>query len=172
MQNWRKNRNFRKIENADGSFTYIVTVEGGKVEVSEEVYTAYAQGGYKMENMEFGIKNDRILQDADGRAVRDEHGNPVILPEREISLEKLIGEDWEFPSSEPSAEDVVLARLEIEVLHSCLDLLGADERELIGALFLDGLTEREYSVRTGIPQKTINDRKRRVLEKLEKFLQK
>jgi len=172
MQNWRKNRNFRKIRNADGTFTYVISVDGLKTEVSEEIYNAYAQGGYKMENMEFGIKNDRVLQDADGRAVRDEHGNPIVLPEREVSLDKLIGEDWDFPSSEPSAEDTVLARLEIEALHSCLELLDADERKLIDALFFDGLTEREYSARTGIPQKTINDRKRRVLEKLEKLLRK
>ena len=171
MQNWRKNRNFRKIENADGTFTYVVKVDGVMVEVSEEVYATYAQGGYKMENMEFGIKSDRVLQGADGRAVRDKHGNPVVLPEREISLDKLVGEDWDFPSSEPSAEDTVLARLEVEALRSCLDLLGADERELIDTLFFEGTTEREYSARSGIPQKTINDRKLRILGKLKKYLQ-
>ena len=171
MQNWRKNRNFRKTENADGTFTYVITVDGIKVEVSEEVYTAYAQGGYKMENMEFGTKSDRILQDADGRAVRDEHGNPVVLPEREISLDKLIGEDWDFSSSELSAEDTVLARIETEALYRYLNMLDANERDLIDALFFEGMTEREYSAQSGIPQKTINDRKRRILEKLKKLMQ-
>jgi len=167
MQNWRKNRNFRKIENADGSFTYIITEDGVKVEVSEEVYNAYAQSGYKMENMELGIKNDRVLQDVDGRAVRDEHGKPIILPEREISLDKLIGEDWDFPSAEPAPEEAVLKKLEVEALLHCLDLLDANERALIDALFFYGLTEQEYADLIGVTQKTVNNRKHRILGKMK-----
>jgi len=171
MQNWHKNRNFRKHKNADGSYARVITVDGVKVEVSEEVYAAYAKGGYKMENMEFGIKCDRVLQDAAGRAVRDEHGNPVTLPEREVSLDSLISEDWDFPSSEPSPEESVIASLEIEALYRCLDLLVADERALIDAIFFAGMTERMYSAMTGIPQKTINDRKLRILGKMKNLLQ-
>ena len=169
MQNWRKNRNFRKIENNDGSFTYVITVDGEKVEVSEEVYTAYAKGGYKMENMEFGIKSDRVLQDADGRSVRNEHGNPVILPEREVSLDKLIGEDWDFPSIEPSPEDIVMGQLEVEELHRCLDRLNEGERELINALFYKGLSEQQYADIHGIKQQSVNERKLRILKKIKSF---
>ena len=99
MQNWKKNRNFRKYRNAEGTFTFIITVDGEKVEVSEDIYNAYAEGGYKMEHMEHSVKDSRYLQDSDGKAVRDEHGSPIMLPEREVSLDKLVGEDWDFASS-------------------------------------------------------------------------
>jgi len=172
MQNWQKNRNFRKHRNTDGSVIFVITVNGEKIEVSEAVYSAYAEGGYKMEHMEHSVKNSRILQDSNGIAVRDEHGNALLLPEREVSLEKLLDENWDFLSSEPSPEDEVMERIQIEALHEYLEILDANERALINALFFDGMTEREYSAKTGIPQKTINDRKFKVLGKLKKLLQK
>ena len=172
MQKWQDYANYMKHRNADGSYTYIVTVDGQDVEVSEVVYKAYAAGGRKMRYMELDLKCDRVLQDEDGRAVLDGNGLPVALPEREVSLDKLIGEDWDFSSSEPSPEDIVMERFEIETLYKCLGRLDADERALIDALFFDGLTEREYSAKSSIPQKTINDRKLRVLGKLKNYLQK
>jgi len=172
MQNWRSYRNFRRYRNADGSHTYTITVDNTRIEVSEEIYTVYAAFGYKMENMETGFKRDRVLKGSDGKAIRDEYGQPILLPEREVSLDKLANEDWEHPSSDPLPEDIVAEQLEIIALHTALDLLAPNERELVTALFFDGLTEREYSSKTGIAQKTINDRKHRVFVKLERLLKK
>ena len=171
MQNWRKNRNFRKIENADGSFNYVITVDGERVEVSEDVYTAYAQGGYKMENMEFGVKSDRVLKDSTGKAVRDEHGNPLFLPEREVSLDKLIGEDWDFPSVEPSPEDILFSGegSETAEFNRCIALLTDEERALVQALFYEGLTEQDYAEILGIRQQNVNKRKLRILKKIKSF---
>ena len=167
-----KNRNFRKHKNTDGTFTYIITIDGEKMEVSEAVYNAYAEGGYKMENMDVNIKNNRVLQDSKGRAVRDEHGNAVILPEREISLDKLVDEDWDFASAETSPEDIVIKHIMTEELHRCLGLLNADERALINALFFAGMTEERYAEQIGVVQKTVNYRKYKVLEKLKKLFEK
>ena len=172
MQNWQKNRNFRKYRNADGSFTFIIAVDNEKVEVSEAVYRAYAESGYKMEHMEHSVKNSRVLQGSDGKAVRDEIGNAVMLPEREVSLDKLVDTGWDFSSSEASPEDVVVERMLIMELRECLDLLNTDDRALIDALFFDGITEREYSKKIGVVQKTVNYRKNKVLGKLKNFLQK
>lgn len=65
---------------------------------------------------------------------------------------------------------------EMNVLADKLDLalatLAEDERQLIDALYYQKLTEREWSARTDIPQKTINDRKKRLLTKLRKFFEK
>ena len=171
MKKWQEYANYKKNENGDSSFTYVVTINGEDVEVSEAVYKAYAAGGRKMRYMELDLKSDRVLQDEDGRAVLGENGLPVVLPEREVSLDKLMVEDWDFPSSEPSPEDAVMERLEIEALYRCLDRLDKDERSLIDALFFEGLTEREYSAKSGIPQMTINDRKHRIFSKLKKLLQ-
>ena len=169
MKKWQEYANYRKTENGDGSFTYVITIDGEDVEVTEAVYTAYAAGDRKMRYMELDLKCDRVLRNEKGKAVLDEHGNPVALPEREMSLDKLIGEDWDFPSSEPSAEDAVLGLLETEALYGCLDRLDTDERALIDALFFEGLTEREYADRIGVVQKTVNNRKNRILEKLKSF---
>ena len=172
MKNWRKTRNYRKIKNPDGSFTYLIKAEDMYVLVSKEVYTVYAQSERQLEYMACDLKRDRILQDADGKAVLDQNGQPIMLPEREVSLDKLMAEEWDYPSSAPSPESVVLDRLEIAALHQGLSSLTAEERTLIEALFFEGLTGRAYSERSGIPQKTVNDRKNRILKKLYQLLKK
>ena len=45
------------------------------------------------------------------------------------------------------------------------------KQELINALFFRNLSERKWSDETGIPQKTINDRKHRIIAKLKKYLE-
>ena len=172
MQNWRKTRNYRKIKNPDGSFTYLIKAEDKYVTVSEAVYTVYAQSERQLEYMTLDLKRDRVLQDADGKAVLDQNGQPVMLPEREASLDKLMDDEWDYPSSAPSPESAVLDQLEITALHQCLSSLDTDERALIEALFFEGLTERAYSEQSGIPQKTVNDRKNRILKKLYQLLKK
>lgn len=58
----------------------------------------------------------------------------------------------------------------LDKLKKVLCELPDNERQLIDALFTQGLSEREWSAQTGIPQKTINDRKNRLLTKLRKLL--
>ena len=164
MSNWHEYRKYRKIKNANGSYTYAITIGGEGVEVNEKIFKAYVSGCCKMEYMERELKRERVFQPADG-------GEPVVLPPREVSLDKLIGEDWEFPSAEPTPDAVAIKRSEIKALHRSLDLLDTGERELINALFFDGFSERGYSSKTGIPQKTINDRKCKILNKLKNILQ-
>ena len=167
MKNWQKNRNYRKHEDTDGSFTYVITVDGVDVEVCAEVYRAYASAERKMEYMERDLKRDRFLQDANGKAIKNENGQLVTLPEREVSLDKLLAEDWDYPSAEPSPENQVVGQIEIEMLYHSLDSLDADERALINALFFNGMTEREYAKEIGVTQKAVNKRKHKVLEKLK-----
>ena len=69
-----------------------------------------------------------------------------------------------------SIEEDLIEKIEREELHSAIAKLSAKEKELIQALFFDGYTERQWSALTGIPQKTINDRKHKILEKIKKFL--
>ena len=169
MQNWRKYRNFRRYKNADGSYTYIITVDGEKVEVSKELYREYASASRKMEYMEHDLKRDRVLQDADGKAVLDGNGQPVELPEREVSLDKLIDEDWDYPSFEPSPEDVAFAfgDLEHEELRRCIALLTDDEQALIHALFFEDMTEEAYAEAQGITRQGVNKRKLKILKKIK-----
>ena len=71
-----------------------------------------------------------------------------------------------------SVEEKVIAGIMSEQLHRCIAMLSRPEQELINALYFAGKSERQYSTETGIPQKTINDRKHRTLRKLKKLLEK
>ena len=172
MQNWRSYNNYRKRKNPDGTVTCFVTIDGKDIAVSKELYKEYAETGRRIRYMELDLKYDRVLQDADGKTVRDENGQAIVLPEREVSLDKLVDEGWDFPSSAPSAESVVVERFDMRTFYDLLDLLSPKDRALIQALFFENITEREYSQKTGLPQKTINDRKHRILGKLKNFLRK
>ena len=167
MQNWQKNRTYRKYKNEDGTFTYIIMVDGVKVEVDEEIYKEYAKFERQMEYIELDLKRDRVLQDSDGKVVLDENGLPVILSEREISLEKLMDEDWDFQSSESLPEEAVIEAFEFEMLYACLDLLDEDERELINALFFEHLTERQYAEKLGLSKTALHARKVKALKNLK-----
>lgn len=61
-----------------------------------------------------------------------------------------------------------------ETLKAALTLLTADEYRLIAYLYLSDKrgTERGYAALCGIPQKTLNDRKNRILRKLRKYFEK
>ena len=174
MDNWKKYWNYRKRLNTDGSFVYFITIDGEDVEVSETVYREYASLSRKMKYLELDLKRNRVKKDSEGNTAMDEHGLPFVLPERETSLDQLIDEDWEFPSTEQSPE---IAFIDAEgsdmmELYRCIALLTEDEYALIDALFFNGFTERDYAEKLGIRQQSINGRKRRILEKLKKLFDK
>ena len=147
MQNWKKTRNYRKHQSADGSFTHIITVDGVEVEVSAEVFKAYSQGDRK----------ERYLAERDtGRLLSLEQFN-----EEGITLDHLVDEHIE------SAEESLLhATLKEEAVAVFLTLTP-DERHLIQALVMDDVAERDYAAEIGLSQKGVNKRKHRILEKLK-----
>lgn len=59
--------------------------------------------------------------------------------------------------------------MEIDALRKAISVLPDADKALIRALFYDGLTEREYAKVTGLPQKTINNRKLAIIRKLRKL---
>ena len=170
MGNWQKNRNYRKRENDDGTFRYTIKAEEQDVEVSEEIYKVYAATERKMEYMEYDLKRDRFTKDAESKAVRDENGQPIILPEREVSLEKLLDEDWDYPSANPTPEAEIIGRIEMEMLYRGLDSLDADERLLIDAIFFEGLTLRDCADRLNKSKSSVDRQKAKILGKLRGFL--
>ena len=144
------------------------------VEINADTLKALKQGDNKENYFMVVLKRDRYLKDRNGNYVRDENGQTIKLPEREVSLDKLLYEAWDFPSPEASPEQKVIAEMERDELHRCIRYLPVDEKEVIYALFFsnygDGMSEREFSAVSGIPQKTINDRKLRAFAKLRKML--
>lgn len=75
-----------------------------------------------------------------------------------------------IPSVTPTVEDDVTHRQLLEALRRGLKMLPDDDRALITALFYEGKSEREVAKETGVPQKTVNDRRHKALAKLKKFM--
>jgi RNA polymerase sigma factor (sigma-70 family) len=74
----------------------------------------------------------------------------------------------EFVDEENTPErNIVYAEIKKALLESVAEL-AEEERALVHALYWQGLSEREYSRRSGIPQRTINHRKIYILEKIRK----
>ncbi len=171
MQKWHEYHNYRRYKNADGSYTYTITVDGETVEVERDVYRAYAYFARKMKYMELDLKRNRALQDADGKPVMDQRGVPILLPEREVSLERLTDGGWDIAVETAQPEDDLLRRLERDDLRRCLSLLSPDERELIELLYFTndgaGMSERDCIEVLGLSKTAIHARKVRIIKKIK-----
>lgn len=130
---------------------YRIKVQGVLVEVTREVYLAY----YSID------RHTRTLDEKDVR-------NGKVLYSA-LDTEETLGEEMIPDSGAARVEDVAIGNILREKLRHCLTLLPEPERELIQALYFEGLTERQFSKRTGIPQRTINDRRNRAIARLKKM---
>jgi len=135
----------------------VIKVEGRLVPVTEEVYRAY----YQMD------RRERYLEESD-----TVHGK-VLYSDYDTS--KTTGEEYLPDVDAVLTEDRIENNELLVQLRKHRSNLNRSDSELINALFFsndgDGMTEREYSVISGIPQKTINDRKKRIFAKLKKLLE-
>ena len=130
---------------------YYIKVDGTVVEVTKAVYHMY----YKME------RRERHLEEKDQK-----HS---LVSYHALDTEDVLGEEMLSTPDIACVEDVAIAHILQERLHQCLELLPPQDRELIHALYFEELSERQLAKRTGIPQRTINDRKRRVIAQLKKM---
>lgn len=133
---------------------YFMRVGDQLIEVAEEVYMLHHQTKRRAQYLE-----ERDL------------ANGVVYYSN-MDTEETTGEDSIPDKSTPPVDDAVVQKIMVEKLNQSLKLLSKDELKLVNALFYEGFSEREWSVRSGIPQKTINDRKQRILNKLKKLLEK
>ncbi len=148
MKYWQNDRNYRKYENADGSFTYVITIDDRDIEISAEVYAAYSQAD----------RRERYQSERDsGRLLSLER-----FEEDGMQLSHLTDKYIE------SAEDTVIKSLLKGQLGEALALLSEEEQRLIRSIYFKGVSFRELSGESGIPVMTLHDRMRRIIEKLAK----
>jgi len=131
---------------------YTLVAKKKRIAVAEKVYKAY----YQLKERErylakLAAKHDISLEECE---------------EKGIQIEFLIA------CSQESIEDKLIKAEMIAKMLECLNLLDKNERMLINELFFKGKSERQLSVETGRPLMTINDRKRRILKRLQKLLEK
>lgn len=151
MQNWQKDRNYRKYVNTDGSFIYVITVDGEDVKVNEEVYKAYSQTERRERycaECEEGLLLSLDQMDEDG-----------------MQLSYLIKRHAE------SAEDMAVQSLLIQQINEVLPLLDAEDQELIWRLYYDGISIRKYAKEKGLSDFAIRHREHKVLAKIKKLLE-
>ena len=133
---------------------YYIRVPEALVEVSKDLYSEY----HRIE------RHLSTLEEKDER-----HGLVSFsgLDTRRASIEETIADR----SVEP-LEDQVIAKLMAAKLNRCLSMLPKAERELILAIYYDGMSERQLASKTGVHYMTIHSRKRKILGKLKNLMEK
>lgn len=134
--------------------SYYVRIHGNIIEVTEEVYLTY----YRMD------RRARFLKE------KDEQNGTVNYSN--LDTEDTLGEEMIPDTTSPSVESVAIHSILKQKLYESLGQLCAEDRELLQALYFEELSERQYSERTGIPQRTVNYRRRRAVDRLRKFFEK
>ncbi len=133
--------------------------------LSNEIIEVLEKSDRKMEYQQYDIKVERCRIDYASRTV-------TYLPSREDSYDRLLEENRQFAIDGEGVDDTAIKAVMIEKMLVCLSQLTPEEQDLITDLFFKGKSEHQLSKETGIPQRTIHDRKIKILEKLKKLMEK
>ena len=151
----------REHKTEDVYFVQTVTDETEKgekvfVEVPKSSVSVYRSGTYHAQYLSKMRKKKRYrlvslyhpTEDGDGTAVVDKYGDDGH-----------------------SVEDAVIREIDLEILRRALKSLTDDELKIVRSLYLSDnpMSERQLSKELGVSQKTVNNWKRRVLDKLKKY---
>ena len=157
MKKWQKDRNYKRVKDENGNvIANIITVFGQDVEVSDEVFAAYSQ-------------MDRRERYAEETLLADSELSWERFEEDHIHIENLMAEVV------PSAEDCYIAQKEdntFEKLSKELENLEDSDRQLIDALFYQGLSVRAYAQQIGISHTMVRKRRNCILCDLKKYFSK
>ncbi len=131
-----------------------------KVEVSKEVFETIKKSERKERYFSKDLKKEKIQVNQKNQTVES-------IKSREDSFERLIQKNFNESSDKYSLEDVCERHM---LLTTAIFSLNSEAQDLIYNLYFKGLSEREYSKMSGIPQKTISNRKKTALKQLRQFL--
>ena len=88
---------------------------------------------------------------------------------RHCSLEAYNLDDALLPSDEDVVQDIIKAE-EAGRLREALSCLDADQRELVEALYFEGVKAADFAEQKGVSPSAITQRKATALKKLKRFL--
>lgn len=131
---------------------YIIKVEGKLVEVTPEVYYAY----FRMERQERWQEEKK-----------QGHG---VLSYDALDDGETVGLDNVTDATSPGLEEIVIAGEIRDKVRNAVAALPKADRELIQAIYYEGMTEREYAKKHGISQNSAFKRRRKILSKLRSFM--
>ena len=131
---------------------FFIPIEGKLIEVEENVYIAY----YKMG------RRERYLVE------RDQKNG--MLSYDALDQDGVVGQEMMNDPEADSLEDLVMAKELKSKLHLCIEMLSKSERELIQAIYFEGMSDAEYSKRINKTQQTVSYRRKKVLSKLKRLM--
>lgn len=131
---------------------YFIPIEGKLIEVEENVYAAY----YKMG------RRERYLEE------RDKVNG--VLSYDALDSSGLVGEEMFQDPKISSLEDLALTKELSERLCRCIALLPRAERELIQAIYFEGMSDREYAKQIKKSQPAVSNKHKKILSKLKMLL--
>ncbi len=129
---------------------FFIPLHGSLMEVIKEVHDEFK-------------KNNRHERYVQIRSLKRE------LYYQSLDMDYFSGEEI-LPNPDEDVCDKVIDKIMAEQIKEIISKLPLEEQELMDALFFKGYSEREWSRISDVPQKTINDRKHKILEKIKNFL--
>lgn len=143
----------QKLEQSDKSYAekFFLPLYGMLMEVTAETYKAYYKDQRRQKYIdERSLLNGDVSYDA-------------------LDTDETLGAEV-FADTKTNVEATVINKMTVAELRKAFLLLSPDERELITAIYIQNLTEREYAKQKGVYHNAVHKRKLRILEKLKKFL--
>ncbi len=130
---------------------YFIPVDGKYYETTKEIYEVY----YRMD------RRERYLEERD---LKKGVVNFSDMGDNYCSAEEILSD------KDMDIEVEVMNKMLMETVLEAISILDEEEKWLIQELFFCGKSQRQLSKETDIPLMTINNRKKRVLDKLRKQL--
>lgn len=110
---------------------------------------------------------EMLLQNSKDEIPEQEHG---VMSYDALDNAETVGQENIADAGSPGLEENIIAEeLRSRVRHAVAALPKA-ERELIQAIYYEGLSERVYAKQHGISQRGANKQRRKILSKLKMFL--
>lgn len=131
---------------------YMIKIQGKLIEVSEDIYYAY----YRMERQE--------------RWQEEKKQEHEVVSYDALDNAETVGAESATDLTSLSLEELAIAKELNEKLHHAVAALPKAERELIRAIYFEGMTEKDYAENTGMSQTGVSYRRRKILSKLKMFL--
>ncbi len=131
---------------------YLIPVEGKLVEVDQAVYETY----YQMD------RRARYIEECDV-----ENG---VVSYQAIETEGVDGEAGLKDPNAASMEDSVITQEILGQLYRCIAALPRPERELILAIYYEGLSADDYAKRIGLTKRGVNKQRKRTLLKMRELM--
>ena len=158
---------------------YYVTVNGQKVEVTEEVYRAYvrpvrAQQRTEKRNKRCKVKGERFgLVRCNGDCSKCEYAKSgKALGGAEQSLEALAESGIELPSESDMEADLLTVEEReerAEKLHSAIARLSERQRFILQEVFLRNQTQKEVARQLKISQQAVSKTLKNAIQNLKKY---